>query len=160
MQNRISRRLDQPQLSSSSRLGVMAEKLKGGHFFIHTRPFLGPPSDGHDQNWSKLSSIMPHDLLPWYHATLDWHVKIWQLLSISATSKVQPGEALGHIITNNISKWTINQFPGQQLLFIIGRTISPALIGRFKEREENVKADIFHAFITLLRNTRPAACGR
>ena len=26
----------------------------------------------------------------------------------------------------------------------------------FPEREENVKADIFHAYITLLRQTRPA----
>ncbi|KAK2153233.1 hypothetical protein NP493_2344g00005 [Ridgeia piscesae] len=33
--------------------------------------------------------------------------------------------------------------------------ISPALIARFKEREENVKADIFHAYITLLRQTKP-----
>lgn len=39
------------------------------------------------------------------------------------------------------------------------RKISPALVARFKEREENVKADIFHAFITLLKNTRPVASG-
>ena len=36
------------------------------------------------------------------------------------------------------------------------RTISPALITRFKEREENVKSDIFHAYIALLRQTKPA----
>lgn len=35
------------------------------------------------------------------------------------------------------------------------RTLSPALISRFKEREENVKSDIFHAYIALLKNTRP-----
>lgn len=35
------------------------------------------------------------------------------------------------------------------------RTVSPALIARFKEREENVKADIFHAFLSLLKQTRP-----
>ncbi|XP_060552206.1 cullin-associated NEDD8-dissociated protein 1-like [Ruditapes philippinarum] len=35
------------------------------------------------------------------------------------------------------------------------KTVSPALIQRFKEREENVKADIFQAYITLLRQTRP-----
>lgn len=34
--------------------------------------------------------------------------------------------------------------------------VSPKLIARFKEREENVKADIFHAYIALLRQTRPA----
>lgn len=34
-------------------------------------------------------------------------------------------------------------------------TLAPALIRRFKEREENVKADIFGAYIMLLRNTRP-----
>lgn len=35
------------------------------------------------------------------------------------------------------------------------RDLSPALISRFKEREENVKSDIFHAYIALLKNTRP-----
>nr|CAG4646017.1 EOG090X00HY [Macrothrix elegans] len=35
------------------------------------------------------------------------------------------------------------------------RSVSPILIGRFKEREENVKADIFHAFIALLKQTKP-----
>jgi len=35
-------------------------------------------------------------------------------------------------------------------------TISPALINRFKEREENVKADIFHAYQALLRQTKPS----
>jgi hypothetical protein len=34
-------------------------------------------------------------------------------------------------------------------------TLAPALIRRFKEREENVKADIFGAYIVLLRQTRP-----
>lgn len=37
------------------------------------------------------------------------------------------------------------------------KTVSPALIARFKEREENVKTDIFHAYIALLKQTRPAA---
>lgn len=36
------------------------------------------------------------------------------------------------------------------------KSLSPALIGRFKEREENVKSDIFHAYIALLKATRPA----
>uniref|UniRef100_A0A8C8SN09 Cullin associated and neddylation dissociated 2 (putative) n=1 Tax=Pelusios castaneus TaxID=367368 RepID=A0A8C8SN09_9SAUR len=35
------------------------------------------------------------------------------------------------------------------------RTLSPVLIGRFKEREENVKADIFCAYISLLKQTQP-----
>lgn len=34
------------------------------------------------------------------------------------------------------------------------KSLSPALIARFKEREENVKSDIFHAYIALLRITR------
>ncbi|XP_063225020.1 cullin-associated NEDD8-dissociated protein 1 [Bacillus rossius redtenbacheri] len=34
------------------------------------------------------------------------------------------------------------------------RVLSPALIARFKEREENVKSDIFHAYIALLKQTR------
>ena len=36
--------------------------------------------------------------------------------------------------------------------------VSPVLIGRFKEREENVKADIFHAYVALLKQTKPAIC--
>lgn len=43
-----------------------------------------------------------------------------------------------------------------ELLEEFYRTLSPALIARFKEREENVKSDIFHAFIALLKATRPA----
>lgn len=35
--------------------------------------------------------------------------------------------------------------------------VSPALICRFKEREENVKVDLFRAYVALLRQTRPAA---
>jgi len=46
-----------------------------------------------------------------------------------------------------------------EMLSELYKTISPALVSRFKEREENVKADIFHAFITLLKNTRPAVSG-
>lgn len=34
------------------------------------------------------------------------------------------------------------------------RNLSPALIARFKEREENVKSDIFHAYVALLKNTK------
>lgn len=34
-------------------------------------------------------------------------------------------------------------------------TLAPALIRRFKEREENVKTDVFGAYIVLLRQTRP-----
>ena len=33
-------------------------------------------------------------------------------------------------------------------------SLSPALIKRFKEREDNVKADIFEAYITLLKQTK------
>ncbi|KAF4529720.1 hypothetical protein B566_EDAN015349 [Ephemera danica] len=33
-------------------------------------------------------------------------------------------------------------------------SVSPALVSRFKEREENVKSDIFHAYMALLRQTR------
>ncbi|TKC41478.1 hypothetical protein EI555_001579, partial [Monodon monoceros] len=34
-------------------------------------------------------------------------------------------------------------------------TLAPVLIHRFREREENVKADVFGAYIVLLRQTRP-----
>lgn len=33
--------------------------------------------------------------------------------------------------------------------------LSPKMIARFKEREENVKSDIFHAYIALLKATKP-----
>lgn len=42
-----------------------------------------------------------------------------------------------------------------ELLEEFYKTLSPALITRFKEREENVKSDIFHAYIALLKATRP-----
>ncbi|XP_055713494.1 cullin-associated NEDD8-dissociated protein 1 [Phlebotomus papatasi] len=42
-----------------------------------------------------------------------------------------------------------------ELLEEFYKTLSPALILRFKEREENVKSDIFHAYIALLKATRP-----
>lgn len=41
-----------------------------------------------------------------------------------------------------------------ELLEEFYKTLSPSLINRFKEREENVKSDIFHAFIALLKSTR------
>ncbi|XP_012274263.1 cullin-associated NEDD8-dissociated protein 1 [Orussus abietinus] len=44
----------------------------------------------------------------------------------------------------------------RELLPDLYKIVSPALIARFKEREENVKSDIFHAYIALLRQTRPA----
>nr|CAG4642282.1 EOG090X00HY [Evadne anonyx] len=42
------------------------------------------------------------------------------------------------------------------LLVELYRSVSPVLIDRFKEREENVKADIFHAYIALLKQTKPS----
>lgn len=42
-----------------------------------------------------------------------------------------------------------------ELLEEFYKTLSPALIARFKEREENVKSDIFHAYIALLKVTHP-----
>ncbi|XP_037658282.1 cullin-associated NEDD8-dissociated protein 2 isoform X1 [Choloepus didactylus] len=41
------------------------------------------------------------------------------------------------------------------LLLDFHRTLAPALIRRFQEREENVKADVFGAYIVLLRQTQP-----
>lgn len=43
----------------------------------------------------------------------------------------------------------------RELVAEMYKTVSPALIARFKEREENVKSDIFHAFMALLRQTKP-----
>jgi len=44
----------------------------------------------------------------------------------------------------------------QELLETFYKEVSPRLIARFKEREENVKADIFHAYMALLKQTKPA----
>ncbi|RZB66666.1 cullin-associated NEDD8-dissociated protein 1 [Asbolus verrucosus] len=41
-----------------------------------------------------------------------------------------------------------------ELLSEFYRVLSPVLISRFKEREENVKSDIFRAYIALLRQTK------
>ncbi|XP_072401896.1 cullin-associated NEDD8-dissociated protein 1 [Diabrotica undecimpunctata] len=41
-----------------------------------------------------------------------------------------------------------------ELLSEFYKVLSPALIARFKEREENVKSDIFHAYIALLKQTK------
>ncbi|XP_075430782.1 cullin-associated NEDD8-dissociated protein 1-like isoform X3 [Ascaphus truei] len=46
------------------------------------------------------------------------------------------------------------------LLLELYHTAAPALVLRFKEREENVKADIFSAYIALLRQTRSAQSWR
>ncbi|XP_030061343.1 cullin-associated NEDD8-dissociated protein 1 [Microcaecilia unicolor] len=43
----------------------------------------------------------------------------------------------------------------QDLLQEFYRSVSPVLISRFKEREENVKADIFSVYVSLLKQTRP-----
>ncbi|KAF8766423.1 Cullin-associated NEDD8-dissociated protein 1 like protein [Argiope bruennichi] len=43
-----------------------------------------------------------------------------------------------------------------EMLLEFYKVISPVLISRFKEREENVKVDIFHAYIALLKQTRPS----
>lgn len=43
-----------------------------------------------------------------------------------------------------------------EMLIEFYKTVSPQLITRFKEREENVKVDIFHAYMALLRQTRPS----
>uniref|UniRef100_A0A672ZLQ2 Cullin-associated and neddylation-dissociated 2 (putative) n=1 Tax=Sphaeramia orbicularis TaxID=375764 RepID=A0A672ZLQ2_9TELE len=42
----------------------------------------------------------------------------------------------------------------RDMLLSFYSSISPALLARFKEREENVRADVFAAFSTLLRQTR------
>lgn len=42
----------------------------------------------------------------------------------------------------------------RDLLLSFYSSVCPALLSRFKEREENVRADVFAAFSTLLRQTR------
>lgn len=42
----------------------------------------------------------------------------------------------------------------RDLLVELYGSVGPTLVSRFKEREENVKTDIFLAFVALLRQTR------
>lgn len=42
----------------------------------------------------------------------------------------------------------------RDLLLSFYSSVCPALLARFKEREENVRADVFAAFSTLLKQTR------
>ena len=42
----------------------------------------------------------------------------------------------------------------RDLLLDLYTTVCPALLARFREREENVRVDIFTAFVALLRQTR------
>lgn len=42
----------------------------------------------------------------------------------------------------------------RDLLVELYGSVGPTLVSRFKEREENVKNDIFLAFVALLRQTR------
>jgi len=42
-----------------------------------------------------------------------------------------------------------------ELLNVFYSEVSPVLIGRFKEREETVKSDIFNVYISILQQTRP-----
>lgn len=43
----------------------------------------------------------------------------------------------------------------RDLLVELYENVCPVLVSRFKEREENVKSDIFLAFVALLRQTKP-----
>ncbi|XP_053530044.1 cullin-associated NEDD8-dissociated protein 2 [Ictalurus punctatus] len=43
----------------------------------------------------------------------------------------------------------------RDLLVELYKNVCPVLVSRFKEREENVKSDIFLAFVALLRQTKP-----
>ncbi|KAJ7999313.1 hypothetical protein DPEC_G00193090 [Dallia pectoralis] len=43
----------------------------------------------------------------------------------------------------------------RELLVELYKSVAPVLLARFKEREENVKTDIFVAFVALLKQTRP-----
>lgn len=42
-----------------------------------------------------------------------------------------------------------------ELINVFYTDLSPILIGRFKEREETVKSDIFNVYITLIQQTKP-----
>ncbi|XP_008585254.1 PREDICTED: cullin-associated NEDD8-dissociated protein 2 isoform X2 [Galeopterus variegatus] len=63
------------------------------------------------------------------------------------------------------ASWKVRRAAAKCLAALIGsrpdllpafhRTLAPALVRRFREREENVKADVFGAYVALLRQTRP-----
>lgn len=45
----------------------------------------------------------------------------------------------------------------RDLLLSFYSSVCPALLARFKEREENVRADVFAAFSMLLKQSRPGS---
>ena len=56
-----------------------------------------------------------------------------------------------------ISPALINRFVSSSLLLLVA--CFHLVLFRFKEREENVKADIFHAYQALLKQTKPSTSG-
>ncbi|XP_022103590.1 cullin-associated NEDD8-dissociated protein 1-like [Acanthaster planci] len=81
----------------------------------------------------------------------------------------EEGESDDEYSDDDDMSWKVRRSAAKCLEAIVGsrhemlnefyRAVSPALISRFKEREENVKSDIFHAFITLLKQTKPIVTG-
>ncbi|XP_071811076.1 cullin-associated NEDD8-dissociated protein 1-like isoform X1 [Apostichopus japonicus] len=81
------------------------------------------------------------------------------------TDGEEEGESDDEYSDDDDMSWKVRRASAKCLQAVIGsrhdmlpdfyKTVSPALIGRFKEREENVKADIFQAYIALLRQTKP-----
>ncbi|XP_071804723.1 cullin-associated NEDD8-dissociated protein 1-like [Asterias amurensis] len=81
----------------------------------------------------------------------------------------EEGESDDEYSDDDDMSWKVRRAAAKCLEAIVGsrhemlnefyRSVSPALIARFKEREENVKSDIFHAFITLLKQTKPIVTG-
>ncbi|CAH1272693.1 CAND1 [Branchiostoma lanceolatum] len=87
--------------------------------------------------------------------------------AMDAEDEDEEGESDDEYSDDDDMSWKVRRASAKCLDAILGsrremvgefyKTVSPALIARFKEREENVKSDIFHAYITLLKSTKPAA---
>ncbi|ROT63807.1 hypothetical protein C7M84_018283 [Penaeus vannamei] len=95
-----------------------------------------------------LERVMP--LIVQYVAVDDDELREYCISACEAFTLRCPKEITHHLAT------IVEMCLKHEMLIEFYKTVSPQLIQRFKEREENVKVDIFHAYMALLRQTRPS----
>ncbi|XP_048531951.1 cullin-associated NEDD8-dissociated protein 1-like isoform X1 [Triticum urartu] len=120
-----------------------------------------------------LESIMlrcPRDISPYYEGILNlaleyvsYDPNITDSMKEDAHGEVQDDESASEYKDDKNASWKVRQASAKclsaiivscpQMLFKMYQEACTKLINRFREREENVKMDIFNTFIELLRQT-------